>query len=197
MTNALVPTVCVFAGSARIVPDAHREIAARLGTTLAEAGSMIVYGGGSTGLMGTFADAALDAGAKVIGVVPRGLFAREEVHGRVDVVEVDSLHDRKQIMLELADAFVVLPGGLGTLDEVSEVLTWAQLGIHAKPIVFVDQVGFWRGVVDWLDHAIALGYVPIESRALVTVVDDPEQVIDAITTYVPPPAVRALAPEQT
>jgi uncharacterized protein (TIGR00730 family) len=197
VTNALVPTVCVFAGSARIAPDDHREIAARLGTTLAEAGSIIVYGGGSTGLMGAFADAALDAGAKVIGVVPRGLFAREEVHGRVDVVEVDSLHDRKQIMLELADAFVVLPGGLGTLDEVSEVLTWAQLGIHAKPIVFVDQVGFWRGVVDWLDHAIALGYVPIESRALVTVVDDPEQVIDAIATYVPPPAVRALAPEQT
>lgn len=191
------PTVCVFAGSARAVPEPHRAVAARLGTALAAAGSTIVYGGGSTGLMGALGDAALAAGGTVIGVVPRGLFRREEVHTRVERIEVDSLHDRKQVMLGLADAFAVLPGGFGTLDEVGEVLTWAQLGIHDKPIVFVDPDGFWRGIASWLDQAIALGYVAPASRSLLTTVDAPDDVLAAVAAYAPPPAVRALEPDQT
>lgn len=157
----------------------------------------MVYGGGSTGLMGPLADAALDAGGRVIGVIPRGLFTREEVHERAEIVEVESLHDRKQIMLELAEAFVVLPGGFGTLDEVGEVLTWAQLGIHAKPLVFLDPDGFWRGLVEWVDEAIARGYVPAVSRRLLVMVATAAEVLPAIAAYRPPPAVRALTPEQT
>jgi len=192
------PTVCVFAGSARAVPEPHRALATRLGTHLACAGATVVYGGGSTGLMGTMADAALAAGGTVIGVIPRGLFAREEVHHGVELVEVESLHDRKLIMLELADAFAVLPGGFGTLDEVGEVLTWAQLGIHAKPTVFVDPDGYWSGLLAWVDAAVARGYVAAASQAFYTVVADADGVLPAITGFAPPPAVRGpLSREQT
>jgi uncharacterized protein (TIGR00730 family) len=190
--------ICVFAGSARGIAGPHLDLARRLGTAIAASGTAIVYGGGSTGLMGAMADAALGGGAHVIGVVPQGLFEREEVHSGVDLVEVDSLHERKQVMLELADAFAVLPGGLGTLDEIGEVLTWAQLGIHAKPTVLVDPDGFWSGLLDWIDTAIAAGYVAASSRAFLTVVADAADVLPAIAGFAPPPASRGpLSREQT
>lgn len=190
--------ICVFAGSARGITGPHLDLARRVGAAIATSGEPIVYGGGCTGPMGAMADAALDAGAHVIGVVPRGLFEREEVHHGVDLVEVDSLHQRKQVMLELADAFVVLPGGLGTLDEIGEVLTWAQLGIHAKPTVFVDPGGFWTGLLDWIDTAIDGGYVPATSRAFLTVVTDADAVLPAIAGFAPPPPARGpLSREQT
>jgi hypothetical protein len=190
--------ICVFAGSARGAAGADLDLSRRLGTALAGHGAPIVYGGGSTGCMGALADAALAAGGHVIGVIPRNLFHREEVHPDVDHVEVDSLHHRKQVMLELADAFVVLPGGLGTLDEVGEVLTWAQLGIHAKPTVFLDPDGYWTGLLGWIDTAIARGYVAAASRDFYTVVVDAGGVLPAITGYTPPTATRGpLTREQT
>jgi hypothetical protein len=190
--------ICVFAGSAPTAPAEDLDLAARVGATLAEHGTPIVYGGGSTGCMGAMADAALAAGAHVIGVVPRNLFHTEEVHQRVDRVDVDSLHQRKQMMLELANAFVVLPGGLGTLDEVGEVLTWAQLGIHAKPTVFVDPDGFWTGLLAWIDGAIARGYVAVPSRDFYRVVSDAGDVLPILAGYAPPPATRGpLSREQT
>lgn len=180
----------VFAGSAREVAPRDLECSARLGAVLAAAGTPIVYGGGRTGCMGALADAALAGGGQVIGVVPRGLFQPEEMHREVDLVEVDSLHHRKQVMLEMADAFVALPGGLGTLDEVSEVLTWAQLGVHAKPVVFLDPHGYWDGLLTWIDAAIAQGYVAEASRDFFTVVAEPEAVLPALRAYAPPPATR-------
>lgn len=190
--------ICVFAGSAPGAPDEDLDLAARVGTTLAGHGTPIVYGGGSTGCMGAMADAALAGGAHVIGVVPRNLFRAEEVHQGVDLIEVDSLHHRKQVMLELAEAFVVLPGGLGTLDEVGEVLTWAQLGIHAKPTVFVDPDGFWAGLLEWVEIAILRGYVAVPSRDFFTVVADAGEVLPVLARYTPPAATRGpLSAEQT
>lgn len=193
-TGAL--TVCVFAGSAPVVPDDHRALATQLGRTLASAGAVVVTGGGSTGSMGAVADAALGAGARVIGVVPRGLFTREEVHHAIELIEVESLHERKQVMLGLADAFVALPGGFGTLDELSEVLTWAQLGIHAKPTVLLDPDDFWAGVVAWIDGAVAAGYVPAASRAFLARAATDREVLPTITAFTSPPTRRDLTPEQ-
>jgi uncharacterized protein (TIGR00730 family) len=164
--------VCVFAGSARVSPPEHAALARDLGTAIGTAGLAVVYGGGSRGLMGTMADAALDAGARVIGVVPRGLFAVEEVHpGRIELVEVEDLLERKRVMIELGDAFVALPGGLGTLDELAEVVTWAQLGLHAKPVLLLDADGYWAPLLEWVDDAVARGYVTIASRRLFRVVE--------------------------
>jgi uncharacterized protein (TIGR00730 family) len=165
-----VQTVCVFAGSARVSPSEHEALARDLGAALGAAGVTIVYGGGSRGLMGTMADAAVDTGARVIGVVPRGLFAVEDVHpGRIEIVEVDDLLERKRIMIELSDAFVALPGGLGTLDELVEVVTWAQLGLHDKPVFVLGAEGYWDSLLAWVDRAVASGYVTTASRRLVRV----------------------------
>jgi uncharacterized protein (TIGR00730 family) len=158
----------------------------------------VVYGGGRTGCMGALAEAALAGGGRVVGVVPVGLFPPEELHAAVELVETDSMHHRKQVMLELADAFVVLPGGLGTLDEVSEVLTWGQLGIHDKVTVFVDPDGYWRGLLTWVDHAVVRGYVSVPSRDFYRVVPDADDVLGAIADFVAPRATRGpLTPDQT
>ncbi len=180
-TTGSVGTVCVFAGSARVAPPEHTELARELGAGLGAAGMTVVYGGGSRGLMGTMADAALDAGARVIGVVPRDLFAVEEVHrGQVEmieIVEVDDLLARKRVMIELSDAFLALPGGLGTLDELAEVVTWAQLGLHGKPVFLLHADGYWDPLLEWVDGAVARGYVTTASRRLFTVVDGPAEVV--------------------
>ncbi|MBM3660172.1 MAG: TIGR00730 family Rossman fold protein [Actinobacteria bacterium] len=189
--------ICVFAGSAAGVPDEDLALSARVGAVLAANGQPVVYGGGSTGCMGAMAQAVLDAGGRVIGVVPTGLFSPEDLHASVELVETDSMHHRKQVMLELADAFVVLPGGLGTFDEVGEVLTWAQLGIHDKVTVFVDPDGFWAGLLDWIDHAVVRGYVSVPSRDFFRVVPDADDVLAAIEAFVAPRATRGpLTPDQ-
>ena len=190
--------LCVFAGSAPGVPPEDLDLAAAVGAALARAGVPIVYGGGSTGCMGAMADAALAAGARVVGVVPRDLFRADEVHAGVELVEVDSLHERKRVMLERAEAFVVLPGGLGTLDEAGEVLTWAQLGIHAAPIVVVDPTGYWRPLVDWVDRAVLRGYVSVAARDFLLVVPDAAGVLPAIRAFTAPVATRGpLSLDQT
>jgi uncharacterized protein (TIGR00730 family) len=167
-----VSAVCVFAGSARVSPPEHEALARELGARLGAAGHTVGSGGGSRGLVGTMGDAALDAGAHVIGVVPRGLFAVEDVHpGRIELVEVDDLLQRKRVMIELGDAFVALPGGLGTLDELVEVVTWAQLGLHAKPIFLVGAEGYWDHLLEWVDGAVTLGYVTGASRRLLQVIE--------------------------
>jgi uncharacterized protein (TIGR00730 family) len=166
-----VQTVCVFAGSARVSPPEHVDLARALGAALGDAGLTVVYGGGSRGLMGTMADAAVDTGARVIGVVPRGLFAVEDVHpGRIEIVEVDNLLERKRVMIELSDAFLALPGGLGTLDELVEVVTWAQLGLHTKPVFLVDADEYWDALLEWVDGAVARGYVTTANRRLLQVI---------------------------
>jgi len=157
--------VAVFLGSSTGRRPQYAAAVAEFGRSLASAGVGIVYGGASVGLMGVLADAALAAGGEVIGVIPGEVFAAEVPHRGLTRLEVvGSMHERKARMAQLADAFAALPGGLGTLDELFEILTWQQIGLHAKPIALVEVDGFWDRLVDLVDHLAADGFVPPASR---------------------------------
>lgn len=157
--------IAVFLGSSIGRRPEFTDAAASFGADLARAGVGIIYGGASVGLMGALADAALRAGGEVIGVIPGGLFAAEVPHRGLTRLEVvGSMHERKARMAELADGFAALPGGLGTLDELFEILTWQQIGLHAKPVALVDVGRFWEPLVSLLDAMIADGLVPPASR---------------------------------
>lgn len=138
--------------------------------------------------MGVLADAALAGGGEVVGVLPRGLFSREVAHtGVTELIEVGSMHERKQRMFDLADAFVALPGGLGTLEELAEITTWAQLGIHRRPVAVVDVAGYWRPLADLLDRATAEGFISEASRRLVVWVERVDGLLPALEAYEPAP----------
>lgn len=178
---ARISSLCVYCGSADAVPLPHKQAAVRLGRTLAEAGISLVYGGGRVGLMGIMADAALEAGGRVIGVIPRHLVEAEVGHGSVSELHiVSSMHERKQKMFELSDAFAILPGGLGTLDEMFEMLTWRQLRLHDKSIVIVDEGGYWRPLLALIDAIEADGYAKNTKGRLVTVVDNVDALLSAL-----------------
>jgi hypothetical protein len=150
-----------------------------------------VYGGGSVGLMGALADAALAAGGEVIGVIPRALQLRELAHGRLTSLHVvGSMHERKARMAGLADGFVALPGGMGTLEELAEILTWAQLGLHARPIGLLDVAGYYRPLIAFFDRAVAEGFVRPDDRRLVLVGEEPGPLLDAFAAWEPPPVER-------
>jgi len=173
-------SVCVYCGSSSRVNSLYKEAAGQLGTLLAEAGIELVYGGGRVGLMGIVADAALAAGGRVTGIIPGHLQALEVDHpGLTELVVVDSMHERKRMMVDRSDAFVVLPGGLGTLDEAFEVVTWKQLRLHDKPVVLADIGGFWAPLRALLDHISAEGFVTGGTDGLYTVVGRIDQVLDA------------------
>jgi uncharacterized protein (TIGR00730 family) len=160
--------VCVFCGSSAPADPRYRDAARALGALVARRGIDLVYGAGGVGLMGELADAALGHGGRVIGVIPAGLFAREVGHtGLTELHEVASMHERKQLMYDLSDAFVALPGGLGTLEELAEVATWSQLGLHGKPIVLLDVDGFWEPLVSQLDRMAGVGLLKPASRDLI------------------------------
>jgi uncharacterized protein (TIGR00730 family) len=163
--------VCVYCGSSGQVEPRFRQAASELGTALAGAGLGVVYGGGRIGLMGLLADAALAAGGTVTGIIPASLTAAELAHAALsELVVVDSLHARKREMAARADAFAVLPGGVGTLDETFEIITWKQLGLHRKPILILDVAGYWAPLVALLDHVVAHGFARPSIRDLVSVV---------------------------
>jgi uncharacterized protein (TIGR00730 family) len=192
--------VCVYAGSAPGVQEAYAEAARALAAGLARRGAGVVYGGGSLGLMGELADAALDAGAEVVGVIPRFLGDREVGHdGLTDLRVTENMHDRKMLMAEQADAFVVLPGGIGTLEEVVEMLSWSQLGLHRKPIGLLDTGGFWGPLLDLLDHMTAEGFVGLDHRRLLLSDPDPEALLDAMEAWEAPAVGRQWLrrPEET
>jgi uncharacterized protein (TIGR00730 family) len=152
-------SVCVFCGSSGKVAEPYRRAAADLGTAVARRGWRLVYGGGRIGLMGLLADAALAAGGEVVGVIPEFLRGLEVAHeGLSSLRVVAGMHERKRVMFELADAFVVLPGGIGTLDETIEVVSWKQLGLHDKPIVLLDVAGFWQPIRAFTDEIIRQGF---------------------------------------
>jgi len=153
-------SVCVFCGSSDAADPAYLEDAARLGRALAKSRIRLVYGGGGVGLMGACARAAHEAGGAVLGVIPDFLTARERAYDAVETVVVASMHERKMLMFEHADAFAVLPGGIGTLEEVVEILSWRRLGLHAKPVVFHDPNGFWRPLFDLFQHTVDQGLTP-------------------------------------
>jgi uncharacterized protein (TIGR00730 family) len=170
--------VTVFAGSSMGSRPEYADLAVALGRELALAGIGIVYGGSSVGLMGLMADAAMAAGGEVIGVIPQVLVEAEVAADRLTRLEVvSSLHQRKARMAELGDAFVALPGGLGTLEELTEALTWRQLGLHDKPIVLLDATGFWAPLLALLDAQVDAGFVLAASRARVQHATSPAELL--------------------
>ena len=173
--------LCVFCGSRPGNDARYCELAADLGRTLAQRGIGLVYGGGRVGMMGAIADAALAAGGEVIGVIPRALMARELGHrGISELKVVESMHDRKALMSDLADAVAALPGGIGTLDELFEAWTWTQLGIHRKPCGLLDAQGFFRPLVAFLDAQVEAGFLPLADRAMLAVAETPAALIDQL-----------------
>jgi uncharacterized protein (TIGR00730 family) len=186
-----VKRVCVFAGSSVGGRPAYAEGARRLAEALVERGVGIVYGGGSVGLMGALADAALAAGGEVIGVIPGPLARRELAHsGLTRMHVVASMHERKALMASLVDGFIALPGGLGTFEETLEALTWSQLGIHRKPIGLLNLERYFDGLRRFLEHAAAEGFVRGEFLRLVLFADAPQALLDAIDSWRPPDIPR-------
>ncbi len=184
--------VCVFAGSSAGTRPEYAAAARALAGECARRGLGVVYGGGSVGLMGVLADAALAAGVEVVGVIPRPLATKELAHaGLTEMRVVASMHERKATMNALADGFVALPGGLGTFEETLEVLTWAQLGIHAKPVGVLNVEGYYDGLLRWLSHAVADGFVRREHLALLLFADTPGELLDRVAAWRPPPGPRA------
>lgn len=165
----------------------HRETTRRLGAALAEAGIAVVYGGGRVGLMGTIADSALEAGGEVIGVIPEVLVEREVAHeGLTDLEVVPDMHARKARMAQLGDAFVALPGGMGTLEELFEVWTWQYLGIHAKPVALYSPEGFWDPLLAMIDHQVAEGFIADWRRDALVTAADPDRLISQLQAWRPP-----------
>jgi uncharacterized protein (TIGR00730 family) len=178
--------VCVFCGSSPGQHPDYARAAREVGTLLARASIGLVYGGGKTGLMGEVADAALGAGGEVIGVIPGHLEAREVAHtGLSDLRVVTTMHERKAMMADLADGFVGLPGGLGTMEEFFEVATWSQLGIHAKPAALLNVRGYYDHVVRFLDHAVDEGFLRVEHRALVAICHETGTILAALRSFQP------------
>ena len=178
--------LCVFCGSAPGRRPIYRESAALLGRTLAERGHGLVYGGSSIGLMGAMADAAVAAGGEVIGVIPRSMVDREIAHaGLTELHVVGTMHERKARMVSLSDAFLAMPGGHGTFDELFEALTWSQLGIHDKPIGAWDVGGYFGPLVLALDHAVAEGFVRPHDRARLTVSAELDPLLTALLAPAP------------
>jgi uncharacterized protein (TIGR00730 family) len=185
--------VAVYCASNRGVHPADAEVAALTGRTLAERGIRLVYGGGHVGLMGVLADAALAAGGEVHGVITEALHEREVAHtGLTRLDLVDTMHERKAVMADAADAFVMLPGGFGTLDEFFEVLTWTQLRIHDKPCGILDVDGFWDPLVAQLDRAVERGLVRPSHREIVVVDDDIERLLERLAAVDLPMADKVL-----
>ncbi len=184
-------SICVFCGSSPGNDPAYAEAASTLGRTLAERGTTLVYGGGHVGLMGVVADAALGAGGEVIGVMPRSLVDREIGHtGLTKLHVVQSMHERKARMSELSDGFVALPGGNGTLEEFFEVLTWAQLGEHAKPCGLLNVAGYYDPLLIVFDRMVERAFLKAEHRHLVLTESDPSALLARFEDYQPPRAIK-------
>ncbi|MEA2312316.1 MAG: hypothetical protein QOE28_2284 [Solirubrobacteraceae bacterium] len=179
--------ICVYAGSNTGRDPAYARAATELGELLAARGIGVVYGGGRVGLMGTLADAALAAGGEVIGVIPQDLMDREVGHrGLTDLRIVGSMHERKALMAELSDAFVALPGGIGTLEELIEVYTWSQLGLHRKPIGVLDVAGYYAPLVTLLDRAVQERFLRESHRAALHFATTPAELLAAFAGWEPP-----------
>ena len=179
---ANIRSLCVYCGSSDRGSPVHHEAAQLLGEAMARAGIRLVYGGGRIGMMGRIADAVLQAGGEVIGIIPKFLEQVEVGHsGVTQLMVTENMHDRKQKMAELSDAFLIMPGGLGTLDETFEILTWKQLGLHEKPVIVADIDGYWRHLVDLIDHMIAESYAKPENRALFQVIGSVNELLPALS----------------
>ena len=179
-----IRSVCVYCGSSPGRDETYAKAGHLLGRSIARSGLRLIYGGGTKGIMGAVAEGALKAGGKVTGIIPRFLINREATESALDrldeLVITDNMHERKHRMFEKSDAFVALPGGIGTVEEIVEIMTWAQLGHHRKPIVFGNVGGFWDPMLALLDHMTAEGFIHTAQRVKPLVVDDPEAIVAAI-----------------
>ncbi|MBM2711352.1 TIGR00730 family Rossman fold protein [Mesorhizobium caraganae] len=179
-----IRSVCVYCGSSPGRDDIYAKAGHLLGRSLAKSGLRLVYGGGTKGIMGAVADGALKAGGKVTGIIPRFLINKEATETALDRLDelliTDNMHERKHKMFEKSDAFVALPGGIGTVEEIVEVMTWGQLGHHRKPIVFANVKGFWNPMLALLDHMSSEGFIHTAQRVKPLVIEDPEAIVAAI-----------------
>ena len=181
--------LCVFCGSSPGRRPIHAESARSLGKIMAARGLALVYGGGHVGLMGVLADAILEAGGEVIGVIPQSMVDKELAHTGISKLHVvGTMHERKALMADLADGFAALPGAFGTADELFEILTWAQLGLHAKPVAILNIDGFFQALLAWLDHAVAEGFLKPKHRRLLQEAEDAERLVNLLISYRPEPA---------
>ena len=190
--------IAVFCGSALGSNCAFAKAAENLGTILAQRKLTLIYGGGNIGLMGKLASSALNAGGHVIGVIPR--FMMDKEIGKIELPDlriVGSMHERKALMSELADGFVALPGGFGTLEEMSEILTWGQLGLHQKPFGLLNIAGFYDHFLAFLDHAVTRGLIKTKHRALLLTADDPTALLDQMAQWKPTLTNKWITPERT
>lgn len=191
-------SVCVFCGSAAGANPAYAAAARELGCELVRRGLTLVYGGGRVGLMGEVATATLEAGGEVIGVIPHGLSRKEIAFTEAtELIVVDTMHARKALMADRADAFVALPGGFGTCDELFEILTWGQLGIHRKPVGLLDVSGFFTPLLGWLDLVVREGLLKPKHRDLLLVSDSVPDLLDELATYTPlAPVTKWVEPDE-
>ena len=194
----VIGRICVFCGSNRGSNGVYLEAARSLGALFAKEGIALVYGGGSVGLMGELADSVLRAGGEAIGVIPHALWAREVGHrGLTDLRIVETMHERKAMMADLADAFIALPGGLGTLEEIFEIWTWAQLGLHQKPLGFLDIDGFYAPLMQFLDRAVSQAFLKEQHRAIAIIESDAEALLRRFETWRPPRVEKWITREET
>ncbi len=190
--------LCVFCGSSTGEDHAIRRTTADLGRLLVAEGIELVYGGGAVGLMGLVADTVLDGGGTVVGVIPLNLFEKEVAHpGCTELVEVDSMHQRKALMYQRSDAFAALPGGFGTLEELAEILTWSQLGLQPKPIGVLNVGGFFDPLLAQLDRMVEVGFLKPSNRALLVSRDTPDALLEALRTYEAVSEAKWIGLEQT
>lgn len=189
--------ICVFCGSNPGRGDGYMQAAHKLGQLIAERGYGVVYGGARDGLMGAVADGALEAGGKVIGVLPEKLSDLEVAHkGLTELHIVSSMHERKGMMAELSDAFISLPGGIGTIEETFEIWTWTQLGIHRKPLALYNVNGFYDGLQSFLNHMMQERFIREVHRAMMFAEQDPEKLIERVVTYEPPLVKKWIEPAE-
>jgi uncharacterized protein (TIGR00730 family) len=180
--------LCVFCGSKSGNGPSYAEVTRRLGEAIVRRGLGLVYGAGHVGLMGVLADAVLQSGGEVIGVIPQALVDKELAHSSLTEMHiVASMHERKALMADLSDAFLSLPGAFGTADECFEILTWAQLGLHAKPVGLLNVDGFFDPLLAWLDRTVREGFLRARHRQLLMVGDDPEDLLDRLMGARPAP----------
>jgi uncharacterized protein (TIGR00730 family) len=184
-------SICVFCGSSTGARPEYAAAAKALGRLLGERGIRLVYGGGKVGIMGVLADAALDAGAEVVGIIPQMLVDKELAHrGLSELRIVGSMHDRKALMAELAGTFIALPGGLGTLEELCEILTWCQLGIHTKPCGCLNVLGYFDSLLQMLDHAVGERFLHPEQRRLLLSEAEPQDLLTRLQQHQPAPDAK-------
>ena len=193
-----MPSICVFCGSSPGNQPAFVEAATHTGAALARRGVELVYGGGGRGMMGAVADGAIAAGGKTLGVIPRGLFKREGLHTGLDQLEVvDTMHARKALMASSSDGFITLPGGLGTMEELFEVWTWTQIGVHAKPCGLLNVDGYYDGLLAFLENTVERGFVRRSHRDVVFVDNDAERLIDKVLGHKPRVHERWMSKDQS